>query len=119
MQRIDGYGPVAEIVLHHHERFGGGGYPTGIAGEEIPLGARIIAAADTYDVMTARDSYRKPVSSEAALVELRACAGTQFDPHVVEAFERMILERGVAFSHTCASDFESELQLERRIPSLA
>jgi len=119
VQRIDGYGPVAEIVLHHHERFGGGGYPMGIAGEEIPLGARIIAAADTYDVMTARDSYRKPVSSEAALVELRACAGTQFDPHVVEAFERMILERGVAFSHTCASDFESELQLERRIPSLA
>jgi len=119
VQRIDGYGPVAEIVLHHHERFGGGGYPMGIAGEAIPLGARIIAAADTYDVMTARDSYRKPVSSEASLAELRACAGTQFDPHVVEAFERMILERGVAFSHTCASDFESELQLERRIPSLA
>jgi putative nucleotidyltransferase with HDIG domain len=119
VQRIDGYGPVAEIVLNHHERFGGGGYPAGIAGQAIPLGARIIAAADTYDVMTARDSYRKPVSSEAALAELRACAGTQFDPHVVEAFERMILERGVAFSHTCASDFESELQLERRIPSLA
>ncbi len=119
VQRIDGYGPVADIVLYHHERYSGGGYPTGIEGEEIPLGARIIAAADTYDVMTARDSYRKPVSSEAALAELRACAGTQFDPHIVEAFERMILERGVAFSHTCASDFESELLLERRIPALA
>jgi putative nucleotidyltransferase with HDIG domain len=119
VQRIDGYGPVAEIVLHHHERFSGGGYPTGISGEEIPLGARIIAAADTYDVMTARDSYRRPVSSEAALVELRACAGTQFDPHVVEAFERMILERGVAFSHVDEADFESELLLERRIPALA
>ena len=119
VQRIDGYGPVAEIVLHHHERYSGGGYPAGIAGDEIPLGARIIAAADTYDVMTARDSYRKPVSSEAALAELRRVAGTQLDPLVVETFVRMILERGVAFSHTCATDFESELLLERRIPALA
>ena len=119
VQRIDGYGPVAEIVLYHHERFGGGGYPAGIAGEAIPLGARIIAAADTYDVMTARDSYRRPVSSEAALAELRRVGGTQLDPQVVEAFERMILERGVAFSHTCATDFESELLLERRTPALA
>ena len=63
MQRIDGYVAVAEIVLHHHERFGGGGYPAGIAAEEIPLGARIIAAADTYDVMTARRTCsRRPVS---------------------------------------------------------
>ena len=64
--------------------------------------------------MTARDSYRRPVSSEAALAELRRVAGTQLDPLVVETFERMILERGVAFSHTCATDFESELLLERR-----
>jgi HD-GYP domain-containing protein (c-di-GMP phosphodiesterase class II) len=71
---------VAEIVLHHHERFSGGGYPTGISGEAIPLGSRIISAADTYDVMTSRDSYRRPVSSEAALAELRRVAGTQLDP---------------------------------------
>src|SRR5204862_5767281 len=108
VQRIEGYGPVAEIVLHHHERFsGGGGYPTGITGEAIPLGARIIAAADTYDVMTSRDSYRRPVSSEAALAELRRVAGTQLDPRVVEAFERMIVERRVQFSHTDEADFES------------
>ena len=69
--------------------------------------------------MTARDSYRRPVSSEAALTELRRVAGTQLDPLVVETFVRMILERGVAFSHTCATDFESELLLERRIPALA
>ena len=67
VERIEGYGPIAEIVLHHHEKFAGGGYPAGIAGEEIPLGARIIAVADTYDVMTSRDSYRRPVSPEAAL----------------------------------------------------
>ena len=84
VERIEGYGPVAEIVLHHHERFSGGGYPAGIAGEEIPIGARILSVADTYDVMTSRDSYRRPVSSEAAIAELRRVAGTQLDPEVVE-----------------------------------
>ena len=109
VERIEGYGPVAEIVLHHHEKFAGGGYPAGIAGEAIPLGARIIAVADTYDVMTSRDSYRRPVSTEAALTEIRRVSGTQLDPAVAEAFERMILEGGVAFSHADQSDFESEL----------
>jgi putative nucleotidyltransferase with HDIG domain len=109
VERIEGYGPVAEIVLHHHERYTGGGYPAGIAGEAIPLGARIIAAADTYDVMTARDSYRRPVSPEAALAELQRVAGTQLDPLVVEAFVAMILAGGVAFSHADERDFESEL----------
>ena len=88
VERIEGYGPVAEIVLHHHERYAGGGYPAGIGGEEIPLGSRILSVADTYDVMTSRDSYRRPVSSEAALAELHRVAGTQLDPKVVEAFER-------------------------------
>jgi putative nucleotidyltransferase with HDIG domain len=109
VQRIEGYGPVAEIVLYHHERFGGGGYPAGIAGEAIPLGARIIAAADTYDVMTSRDSYRRPVSSEAALAELRRVSGTQLDPRVVEAFETIILEGAIVFSHADEADFEFEL----------
>jgi putative nucleotidyltransferase with HDIG domain len=111
VQRIEGYGPVAEIVLHHHERFSGGGYPAGIAGEAIPLGARIIAVADTYDVMTSRDSYRRPVSSEAALTELRRVAGTQLDPRVVDAFETMILEGAIAFSHADEADFEFELDM--------
>jgi putative nucleotidyltransferase with HDIG domain len=119
LRRIEGYGPVAEIVNHHHERYGGGGYPTGIAGEQIPIGSRIIAAADTYDVMTSRDSYRRPVSSEAALAELRRVAGSQLDPAVVEAFERMILERRVAFSHVDEADFESELAFERRVRDYA
>ena len=119
VERIENYGPVAEIVLHHHERFGGGGYPSGIAGEEIPLGSRIIATADTYDVMTSRDSYRDPVSSGVDLAELRRVAGTQLDPQVVEIFERMILERGVAFSHTDEADFESELAFESRVEDYA
>ena len=117
--RIEGYGPVAEIVRHHHERFDGGGYPAGIAGEAIPLGARIIAVADSYDVMTARDSYRRPVSPEAALAELRRVAGSQLDPMVVGAFGRMILERRVGFSHEDAADFERELAFERRVEDYA
>jgi putative nucleotidyltransferase with HDIG domain len=115
VERIEGYGPVAEIVLHHHERYAGGGYPAGIAGEEIPLGARILSVADTYDVMTSRDSYRRPVKPETALAELRRVAGTQLDPMVVEIFERMILEKRVAFSHSDEADFEYELAFERRV----
>ena len=83
VRRIDGYGPVADIIYCHHERYDGNGYYK-IALKEIPLGSRIIAAADTYDVMTSRDSYRRPVSSEAALAELRRVAGSQLDPVVVE-----------------------------------
>jgi putative nucleotidyltransferase with HDIG domain len=119
VERIEGYGPVAEIILHHHERFSGGGYPTGIAGGKIPLGSRIISVADTYDVMTSRDSYRRPVSPEAAMEELRRVAGTQLDPTVVEAFIRMILEQGVAFSHTDEADFEAELAFEKRVAEYA
>ena len=80
VRRIEGYGPVADIILGHHERIDGRGYPHGLGGEEIPLGSRIIAVADTYDVMTARDSYREPVSSEEAIAELRRVAGAQLDP---------------------------------------
>jgi putative nucleotidyltransferase with HDIG domain len=119
VERIEGYGPVAEIIMHHHERFSGGGYPAGIEGADIPLGSRIISVADTYDVMTSRDSYRRPVSSEAALAELRRVAGTQLDPQVVEIFERMILEGGVAFSHSDQADFEAELAFERRVADYA
>ena len=75
VRQIEGYGPVGEIILAHHERIDGKGYPRGLKGEEIPLLSRIISVADTYDVMTARDSYRKPVSSFEAIQELRARLG--------------------------------------------
>jgi putative nucleotidyltransferase with HDIG domain len=119
VRRIEGYGPVAEIIHAHHERFDGRGYPNGLFGHAIPLGARIIAAADTYDVMTSRDSYRRPVSSEAALAELRRVAGAQLDPDVVEIFVEMIVERGVAFRHADEADFELELGFERRVADYA
>jgi putative nucleotidyltransferase with HDIG domain len=118
VRRIEGYGPVADIIYCHHERYDGNGYYK-VPLEQVPLGSRIIAAADTYDVMTSRDSYRRPVSSEAALAELRRVAGSQLDPMVVEAFETMILEHGIAFRHTDATDFERELAFERMVEDYA
>jgi putative nucleotidyltransferase with HDIG domain len=119
VRRIEGYGPVADIVLSHHERIDGRGYPYGLSGEQIPLGSRILAAADTYDVMTARDSYRDPVSSEEALAELRRVAGSQLDEMVVDTFVEMIEQYGVAFRHTDETDFERELAFERRVKDYA
>ena len=110
VRRIEGYGPVADIIIGHHERVDGKGYPNGLAGDEIPLGSRIISVADTYDVMTSRDSYRRPVSLEAAIVELRRVAGSQLDASVVEAFVEMIETGRVAFRHADEADFERELR---------
>ena len=81
-----GVDPVAEWVLHHHERWDGDGYPDGRFGEEIPIGARIIFVADAYDAMTSDRVYRLRLSEEEALAELERCAGTQFDPAIVAAF---------------------------------
>jgi len=80
-----GIDPVAEWVLHHHERWDGTGYPDGLAGTEIPLGARIIFVADAYDAMTSVSLYQRRRSADDALAEIVGCAGTQFDPSVVEA----------------------------------
>lgn len=82
---------VIPAVLFHHERWDGGGYPQGLSGEEIPVIARIMAVADAFDAMTSNRPYRKAMSVEAALLELRANAGKQFDPQIVEAFIQSIL----------------------------
>jgi two-component system, cell cycle response regulator len=81
-----GWHGVATIVRATHERWDGAGYPDGLAGREIPLAARIIAVCDAYSAMTSRRSYRLPVGHAQALDELGRCAGTQFDPGVVEVF---------------------------------
>ncbi|HZI89604.1 MAG TPA: HD-GYP domain-containing protein, partial [Candidatus Polarisedimenticolia bacterium] len=81
--------PLLPGVRHHHEKFDGSGYPDGLRGEEIPIEARIMAVADAFDAMTSSRPYRKPMPEEAALSELRAAAGTQFDPRVVGAFEQI------------------------------
>jgi diguanylate cyclase (GGDEF)-like protein len=86
-----GIDPVAECVLHHHERWDGTGYPDRLAGTDIPLGARIIFVADAFDAMTSDRLYRRPRSPDEALAEIVRCAGTQFDPSVVAALEAELL----------------------------
>jgi putative nucleotidyltransferase with HDIG domain len=83
---IDELEPVRRIVLCHHERMDGTGYPRGIPARHVPRIARIIAVVDAYDAMTARESYRHPVSPDEAIAELRRVAGTQLDPNYVELF---------------------------------
>ncbi len=116
---LDGYGPVAEIILAHHERIDGKGYPRGLEGDAIPELARIISVADTYDVMTARDSYRTPTSSYEAIQELRRVAGKQLDARFVEVFIELIEDKDVSFRHGEEADFERELSLEARIAETA
>ncbi len=99
----------------HHERWDGRGYPRGLAGEAIPHGARLIAVADTYDVITARDSYRKPISTTEAVAELRRVAGHQLDPSVVELFISLLTAGDLCFAHGDDADFEAELAFGRRV----
>lgn len=116
---LDGYGPVADIILAHHERIDGKGYPRGLGGDDIPELARIISVADTYDVMTARDSYRTPTSSYEAIQELRRVAGKQLDARFVEIFIELLEGEDVSFRHGEEADFERELALEARIAETA
>jgi putative nucleotidyltransferase with HDIG domain len=119
VRRINGYGPVAEIILAHHERIDGRGYPRGLTGEQIPLLSRMISIADTYDVMTARDSYRDPVSQAEAIAELRRVSGAQLDGDLVEAFIRILERSGLQFQHTTDADFERELDFDARVRGYA
>jgi diguanylate cyclase (GGDEF)-like protein/putative nucleotidyltransferase with HDIG domain len=81
-----GIEPVATWVLHHHERWDGRGYPEGLGEEEIPLGSRILFVADAYDAMTSDRVYRRRLTHEDAITELKRCGGAQFDPTVVQVF---------------------------------
>jgi putative nucleotidyltransferase with HDIG domain len=119
LAQIEGYGPVANIVLAHHERIDGTGYPNGMPGDQIPVIARIISVADTYDVMTSRDSYRKPVTSQTAIAELRRVSGTQLDGRLVEIFVGILASKDVAYRHGEDADFETELALDRRVHEYA
>lgn len=83
---------IAELILHHHERWDGSGYPSGMKGEEIPLECRILSILDAYDAMTNERSYHRGIKKEDALQELKRCAGTQFEPYLVEKFTKIIAE---------------------------
>jgi HD-GYP domain-containing protein (c-di-GMP phosphodiesterase class II) len=102
--KIEMLRPAAPIVLHHHERWDGRGYPYGLNGAEIPLGARIFAIADTLDAMTSDRPYRKALSFAQAREEIERCAGSQFDPELVRVFlelpeEQLRAIREVTMSH--------------------
>jgi len=77
-------------ILHHHERYDGNGYPSGLKGADIPWEARILAVADTYDAITSLRPYRQRLPSQQALEEIKRCAGTQFDPELVDIFCKMM-----------------------------
>ena len=81
---------AAEIVRSHHERYDGGGYPRGLKGEEIPIGARVVAVVDTFDAITSARPYQKAQAKRKAIEELKRHSGTQFDPRVVRAFLEVI-----------------------------
>jgi len=83
---------IVPLVYYHHENYDGTGYPEGIKGDHIPLGARILAIADAYDAMTSDRPYRKALSQEDAIKELKRCAHTQFDPALVEIFIKALEE---------------------------
>jgi putative nucleotidyltransferase with HDIG domain len=109
------YGPVAEIVLAHHERIDGRGYPQGLTEAEIPELAKIIAVAEVYDTLTASDTYRSRMSSFEALNELRRVAGSQLDGRYIEVLAGLLTGEGVDYRHADAADFDRELNMERRI----
>ncbi|MFL5582011.1 MAG: HD domain-containing phosphohydrolase [Gemmatimonadaceae bacterium] len=86
LRGVPGLASVADVVLHHHERWDGDGYPDALVGERIPVAARIVAVVDSYCAMRDRRPYKDPLGDAAAREELRRCAGRQFDPAIVEAF---------------------------------
>ncbi|HTU31771.1 MAG TPA: HD domain-containing phosphohydrolase [Solirubrobacteraceae bacterium] len=109
------YGPVAEIVLCHHERIDGLGYPRRLRAEEIPEIAKIIAVAEVYDTLTASDTYRTRQSSFEALTELRRVSGSQLDGRYVEVLASLLTGEGVEYRHADAVDFDEELGIEQII----
>ena len=90
LEPIEELNSVIADIRHHHEYYNGHGYPSGLKGEEIPLGARILQVADAYDAMTSQRSYHDPMDKGEAIRELRRCAGSQFDPRIVEVFVKLL-----------------------------
>jgi len=90
LEKVDGLQDATPLIKHHHERFDGRGYPDGLIGEELPLGSRIFAVAEAFDILTSDVPWRDAMDQESAIQELEACAGTQFDPTMVAAFRSAI-----------------------------
>jgi putative nucleotidyltransferase with HDIG domain len=97
IKELESLAPMVPIVLHHHERFDGRGYPDGLKGDDIPIGARIVHVTDAYDTMVSARAYRDMLPPELAISELRKNAGTQFDPKIVDIFITSLRKRSVSF----------------------
>ena len=103
LRNVTGFEEAALLVLHHHERLDGRGYPSRLKGMEIPLGSRLIAVADSYDALTTDRPYRSGRTHDEAVAELHRCAGTQFDPQVVHAFCAAFEQVSDYFTNSAAS----------------
>ena len=115
--KFDGFGPVADAVLYHHERVDGSGYPAGLIGSEIPLASRIVAICSTYDTMTRRETYAPPMGPEEAMAELRRIAGSQLDAELVGTFIGLLEREGPTFGQD--ADYRAELAFESRVRKMA
>lgn len=110
LSNIDQFDELAKVVLHHHERFDGKGYPTGSAGEDIPLISRIICVADSYSAMVSDRPYRARLATSVAKSELVANKGTQFDPQVVDYFLELLEQNDEWYQRGELADFRVEFQ---------
>jgi len=119
LRDIGVYGPLSEIIVAHHERPDGKGYPKRLTAEDIPEISKIIAVAEVYDTLTAPDTYRTRLSSFEALTELRRVAGTQLDGDYVEALAELLAGQGTEYRHADAADYDEELAIERRMNEAA
>ena len=109
-------GSITDAVRHHHENYDGSGYPTGLAGRAIPVGARIIMIADTVDAMTTDRPYRKALSFERVVNELQKHSGTQFDPHLVEVFMSSATIREMVCRRTVGQESSMPASPARNLP---
>jgi diguanylate cyclase (GGDEF)-like protein len=115
VEHIPALKPIAPAILHHHERYDGDGYPSKLAGDDIPLEARIICVADSFSAMTAERPYRRRMSLEDACAELERCAGSQFDPEVVRIFCEEVRKKPIDEARETVADalIDPEIEAER------
>src|SRR5215210_5791033 len=113
VQQVPALPSIAAAVLHHHERFDGGGYPSGLRGEQIPLEARIICVADAFSAMVSERPYREPVNPDEACAELERCAGMQFDPGIVRVFVEEVRRNPPSRQDKHPNVEDSELEVRR------
>jgi diguanylate cyclase (GGDEF)-like protein/PAS domain S-box-containing protein/putative nucleotidyltransferase with HDIG domain len=116
VSQVKGFERLVPIVRHHHERFDGNGYPDGLAGEEIPLEARILSVVDVFDALTHQRSYRKALDREETITELKRGAGVQFDPAVVKAFLTLLKRRGDGLGPSAHEGSEERQRAAARVP---